>query len=76
MLPKKQRLVLSSSGIRLQGRHHPAAVVGDPGLLQELPDIPPLLHEGGGDREQPAAADGAAGRLDLRLLLGKSLILR
>jgi len=37
--------------------------MGDPGLLQKFPDIPPLLPEGGGDREQPAAADGAVGRL-------------
>lgn len=28
--------------------------MSDPGLLQKLPDIPALLHEGG---EQPAAAD-------------------
>ena len=38
--------------------------MGDPGLLQKSPDIPPLLPEGGGDREQAAAADGAVGRLD------------
>ena len=37
---------------------HPAAVMGDPGLLQIIPDIPvpPLLPQGGGDGEQPAAA--------------------
>ena len=35
--------------------------MGDPGLLEELPDIPPLLPEGGGDREQAAPADGTAG---------------
>ena len=31
--------------------------MGDPGLLQELPDIPALLPEGGGDGEQAAPAD-------------------
>ena len=40
--------------------------MGDPGLLQELPDIPALLPEGGGDREQSAAADGTAGGLDAK----------
>jgi len=38
-------------------------MMGDPGLLHKSPDIPPLLPEGGGDREQAAAADGAAGHL-------------
>ena len=32
-------------------------MMGDPGLLQELPDIAALLPERGGDREQAAAAD-------------------
>ena len=39
-------------------------VMGDPGLLQELPDIAALLSEGGGDGEQPCPADGPVGRLD------------
>jgi len=39
-------------------------MIGNPGLLQKLPDIAALLPEGGGDGEQAAAADGAAGRLD------------
>ena len=40
---------------------------GDPGLLQDLPDIAALLPQGGGDREQPpAAADGTAWRLDAK----------
>jgi hypothetical protein len=39
-------------------------VVGNPGLLQELSGIVALLLQGGGDREQAAAADCAAGRLD------------
>ena len=38
--------------------------MGDPGLLQELPDIAALLSEGGGDGEQPCPADGPVGRLD------------
>jgi hypothetical protein len=40
--------------------------MGDPGLLQELPGIPALLPQGGGDREQSATADGTAGRLDAK----------
>ena len=38
--------------------------MGNPGLLQALPDIAALLPQGGGDGEQPAAPDGAAGGLD------------
>jgi hypothetical protein len=38
--------------------------MGDSGLLQELPDIPPLLPQGGRDREQATAADGTPRRLD------------
>ena len=38
--------------------------MGDPGLLQELPEIPSLLSEGGGDGEQACSADCAVGRLD------------
>jgi len=59
-------VLLLNSGIRQQRWHRPAAVMGDPGLLQELPDIPALLPEGGGDREQSAAADGTAGGLDAK----------
>jgi hypothetical protein len=33
----------------------------NPGLLQELPGIPPLSPEGNIDREQEAAADGTTG---------------
>lgn len=40
--------------------------MGDPCLLQELPDIPALLPQGGGDGEQSAAADGTAGGLDAK----------
>jgi len=51
--------------------NHPATVMGDPGLLHELPDIAALLPQGGGDREQPAAADrtwaGLDGKADLAL---------
>jgi hypothetical protein len=47
-----------------QRAHHPAAVMGDPGLLQELPDITALLPEAGGDGEQPAAADRTLAGLD------------
>ncbi len=50
-----------SSGNRLQRRHHTATVMGNPGLLQELPDIPPLLSECGRDGEQACPADGALG---------------
>ena len=35
----------------------PAAVMGNPGLLQKIPDIAALRQQGGGDREQAAAAD-------------------
>ncbi len=54
---------LTSEG-RQQRWHHPAAVMGDPGLLQELPDITALLPEAGGHREQPAAADRTLAGLD------------
>lgn len=47
----------ASSGIRQQGWHHPTAVMGDTGLLQERPVIEALLPEGGGDCEQAAVAD-------------------
>ena len=33
-------------------------MIGDPCLLEELPNIAALLPEGGGDREQAAAANG------------------
>ena len=39
-------------------------MVGDPGLLQERPDIAALLPEGGGDGEQSAAADRTLAGLD------------
>ena len=35
--------------------------MGDPVLLQNLPDIAPLLPQGGGKSEQAAAADGTCG---------------
>lgn len=38
--------------------------MSDPGLLQELPDITTLLAQGGGDGEQPAAADRTLAGLD------------
>jgi hypothetical protein len=38
--------------------------MGNPGLHQELPDIAALLPEGGGDGEQPAAADCPLAGLD------------
>ena len=38
----------------------------DPGLLQKLPDIAVLSLQGGGDLEQPTAADGTAGALDAK----------
>ena len=40
--------------------------MGNPGLLQELPDSPTLLPQAGGDREQSATADGTAGELDAK----------
>ncbi len=54
---------LLNSAIPQQLRHHPTAEMRDPGLLQELPDIrhAALLADGGGDREQAAAADGTTG---------------
>lgn len=38
--------------------------MGDPGLLEELPDIPPLLRVGSGNREQAAPADRILAGLD------------
>lgn len=38
--------------------------MGNPRLLQELPNIPALLAQRGGDGEQAAAADGALAGLD------------
>ena len=38
--------------------------MGNPGLLQELPDIAALLPQEGGDRKQPAAADRTLAGLD------------
>ena len=38
--------------------------MGNPGLLQELPDIAALLPEAGGDGEQAAAADCTLAGLD------------
>ena len=40
--------------------------MGNPGLLQELPDISALLPQGGGDCEQSATTDGTAGGLDAK----------
>ena len=37
--------------------------MGDPGLLQQIPDITGLLPQGGGDGEQVVAAEGAIGGL-------------
>ncbi len=37
--------------------------MGNPDLLQELPDISGLLPQCGGDREQSATTDGNAGGL-------------
>ena len=39
-------------------------MMGNPGLLQELPDITALLSEAGGDGEQSAAADRTLAGLD------------
>jgi hypothetical protein len=39
-------------------------MMGNPGLLQELPDIAALLSEAGGDGEQAAAADRSLAGLD------------
>jgi hypothetical protein len=53
-------LLRLDSGIRQQRRHHcRGMVMGDPGLLQKLPDIAALLFEGGGDRQQSPAADSS-----------------
>lgn len=38
--------------------------MGDPYLLQELPNVPTLLPEGCRGREQAAATNGTAGGLD------------
>ena len=53
-----------ASGIRQQGGPLSAAMMGDPGLLQEGPDVSTLLPEGWDDREQTAAAQGSLGGLD------------
>jgi hypothetical protein len=42
----------TTSQIGQQRWHQPAAVMGNPGLLQELPDITPLLAQDCGDGEQ------------------------
>jgi len=46
-----------------------AEAMGNPGLLQETPDLKTLLPQGGGHREQHAAADGSGrhGRLKVCL---------
>ena len=59
-----QHPLIADSGIRQQRWHLPAAVMGNPRLLQELPNIPALLAQRGGDGEQAAAADGALAGLD------------
>ena len=53
-----------TSGIRQQGGPLTAEMMGDPGLLQEGPDVSTLLPEGGDDREQTAAAQGSLGGLN------------
>ena len=50
--------------MRQQGWHHPTAMMGDPGLLQERPDITALLSQGHGDSEQSATADRTQAGLD------------
>jgi len=54
----------ADSGIRQQQWHLADAMMGDQGLLQELPDITPLLPQAGDDREQSAAADRTLAGLD------------
>ena len=39
-------------------------MMGNPGLLHEMPDIPALLSEGGRDCQQAAAADRTLAGLD------------
>jgi hypothetical protein len=57
--------------------------MGNPGLLQELPDISALLPQGGGDREQSDTTDGIAdsqlarqASLDSCIFSARSLITR
>jgi len=38
--------------------------MADPGLIQKIPYVPALLPQGGWDREQATAANGANGGLD------------
>jgi hypothetical protein len=57
-------LFFLSSGIGQQRWHLPAAVIGNPRLLQEWQDVAALLSQRGGDGEQSAAADGALAGLD------------
>ena len=38
--------------------------MGDPSLFQKIPDIPALLPQGSGDREQAVTADRSLARLD------------
>jgi hypothetical protein len=51
-------------------------MMGNPGMLYELPDIPALLSEDGRDCQQVAVADRTCRDWMPRLLLGYSLILR
>ena len=44
--------------------HLATEAMGDPGLLQTFPDIPPLLPQVAGHGEQAAAADRSTGRMD------------
>ncbi len=53
-----------ASGCRQYGGPTTAAMMGDPGLLQEGPDVSALLPERGVDREQTAAAQCSLGGLD------------
>ncbi len=57
-------LCAADSGIWQQRRHHTATVMGNPGLLQELPDVAALLPERGRDGEQSAATDRSLPGLD------------
>jgi hypothetical protein len=55
-----ERLVYSEL-LRDLGRHHPAVVLDDSGILQKMTDITAQLPQSCGNGKQAAETDGAIG---------------